>query len=215
MKKGFGKADCLIAKVTATLSTQDWCYLAKDIGLLCGVSVNHRLPEFEETGSNYLTEADGTVTAVTYLKHLPTQENVGVVLAQTAPGQPEYHVVEVFTTVPAGQSAVPEQQLDAVAQVAEATLNRTALAYSFAYTGQTEGTLADYAWSEAHVAEKVEQQVPVGCRRKGKVPVSKHETTTAALAFAFTLNKSTGVLFGGVPYERLSRLLDTTGHAAD
>jgi hypothetical protein len=76
MKKGFGKADCLIAKVTATLSTQDWCYLAKDIGLLCGVSVNHRLPEFEETGSNYLTEADGTVTAVTTVTTVTTVGNI-------------------------------------------------------------------------------------------------------------------------------------------
>ncbi len=127
--------------------------------------------------------------------------------AQRRPGQTEYHVVEVFTTVPSGQSAVPDQQLEAVAQLAEATLYRTALAYSFAYTGLTEGTLVDYAWSEAHVAEKVEQQVPVGCKRKGKVPVSKQETTTAALAFAFTLNKSTGVLFGGVTYSDLPRLL--------
>jgi hypothetical protein len=67
--------------------------------------------------------------------------------------------------------------------------------------------LADYAWTEAHVAEKVDQQVPAGCKQKGKVPVSNHETTTEALAFAFSLNKGSGVLFGGVPYSDLAHLL--------
>lgn len=231
MKKanGFGKADNYLEKSKmlarirsvspefkakaeaacdpANLTETDWCYLAKDLSVMCSVFVEHELPKFEGQGGHFHVEEDGTVTGLTFLKHLATGENVGLVLKQLAPGTAEYKVVEVFTVDPSGQTSIPDSDLDAAGAVADRTLNQESLAYSFTYRGKQRGMLAGYAWTDAHVSEKVKLTTPDGCEAVKPIPVSKHETTVRAITFAHCLNKNAGVLFGGVPYGKLPDLL--------
>jgi hypothetical protein len=228
MAKGFGKADAVVERQqvlaqirkappelrqwaeatvdTANLTKDDWAYLAKDAGVMCGVFVEHGAPAFKHQGGHYCHEDDGTVTGLTFLKHRATDENVGLVLKQTKPGTAEWHVEEVFTVVP-DRTAILNFDLDAASKVAEETLNKQALAFSVAFDGVESGVLAGYAWTPGHAEEKAEMLVPDGSKRKGPVAVSEHPSTTKAIAFAYLLNKRTGVLFGGVPYDRLRELL--------
>jgi hypothetical protein len=191
----------------ANLSLDDFCYIAKDISIMCSVFVEHELPQFEGQGGHFHVEEDGTVTGLTFLKHLATGENVGVVLRQTEPATPEYQVAEVFTTNASGSTAVPDHDLDAAAAVANETLNKQALAYSFTYDGAQRGMLAGYAWTGGHVEEKVTASTPDGCEAGKPIPVSRHESTVKAITFAHCLNKSVGVLFGGRSYEDITKLL--------
>jgi hypothetical protein len=229
MSKGFGRADKVIQQqlVRSTLrgmpeemqaesramadpsnlSEMDWEYLAMDFALMCSVYVEHHLPQFEGCGSRYVREDDGTVTGLTFLKHRDTDENVGLVLKQTAAGTPEYHCVEVFTTQASGVSTVPDKDLDRAGGVAERTLNQAALAYSFAYNGRKTGVLAGYGFTEGHVAEQVEAVTPEGCVPVLPITASRHPTTTQAITFAYALNKRAGVLFDGRPYSELGAVV--------
>ncbi len=229
MAKGFGKADRLIEKQRVmskinsltpeqkaaaeaacsfdTLTTVDWSDLAKDYAVMCSALIEHEEPRFKAEGGHYYVEDDGTVTGLTFLKHVSTGENIGLVLKQQTPGDAEYHVAEVFTTVASGVTAIPENQLDAVADLAEDLLNRTALAYSFIFDGEERGFRAGYGWSTDHVQDKVNRSTPEGCDVVKPVPVSTHETTTKAIAFAHILNRNAGYLFGGLPYHRIGELL--------
>jgi len=191
----------------ANLSEKDWCYLAKDFGVMCGVFIEHEVPAFKHQGGHYCVEPDGTVTGLTFLKHRATDEHVGLVLKQVAPGTAEYEVVEVFTVNPSGQTAIPDSDLDAASVVAQETLNRETLAYSFAYEGKEQGMQAGYGWNSAHVEDKVERSTPNGCTALKPIPVSKHESTVKAITFAHCLNKQAGVLFGGRSYDELDDLL--------
>lgn len=230
MAKGFGKADRMVekervlsriramppeikAEVDAmcsveTLTEKDWSYLAKDFAVMVSVLVGHECPEFEGQGGHFYVEDDGSVTGLAFVKHKATGENVGVVLKQEKAGQPEYHPVEVFTSVASGETAIPEASLDEVGKVAERTLNREALAYSFIFRGEKKGFRAGYGWSEGHVEDKVKGGTPEGCEAVVPVPISKHESTTKAITFAHIMNRNAGVLFGGVPYEEMDRLLE-------
>lgn len=230
MAKGFGKADALLerqqvlarirnapaevkaladaAMDPAFLTDDDWCYLAKDAGVMCGVFIEHEVPAFKHQGGHYCREDDGTVTGLAFIKHRATDENVGVVLRQTAPGTAEWHVDEVFTVVP-DRTDIPDSDLDAAGEVAEETLNKKALAFSVAFNGAKAGVLAGYAWTPGHAEEKAALLVPEGSKRQGPIAVSEHRTTTKAIAFAYGMNKMSGVLFGGVPYDRLASLLET------
>lgn len=230
MAKGFGKADALVRKQEmvarirsappavkalaeaagnyGTLTETDWKYLAKDYGVLCSVFVEHECPKFDGHGGHYCVEEDGSVTALTFLRHKDTNENVGLVLKQTAAGTPDYHCVEVFTTEASGVSAVPEKDLDRAAEVAEETLNKKALAYSFAFDGKESGVRAGYAWTPGHAEEKVEYTTPPGCKAVLPIPISEHETTVKAIAFAHLLNRNAGVLFGGVPYNEIETVIE-------
>jgi hypothetical protein len=229
MAKGFGKADQLIeqrkmlARIRnappedraradamadpANLSLDDFCYIAKDISIMCSVFVEHELSQFEGQGGHFHVEEDGTVTGLTFLKHLATGENVGVVLRQTEPATPDYQVAEVFTTNASGITAVPDSDLDAAGAVANETLNKQALAYSFTYDGAQRGMMAGYAWTGGHVEEKVKATTPDGCVAVKPFPVSNHPTTVRAITFAHCLNKSVGVLFGGRSYKDLQQQL--------
>jgi hypothetical protein len=227
--KGFGKANRLISQVThqarekmakewvdevtdpGTLTGHDWAYLAKDTAVMAGVFIEHEVAGFECHGSHYYQEENGTVTGLTFLTHRPTEENVGLVLQQVAVGVPEWHCVEVFTTVASGVTAVPEGDLDAASAVAERTLNREAVAFTVSFDGAERGVLAGYAFDGAHAQEKAELLVPKGSKRSRPVYVSIHPNTTTALAFAYQLNKRCGVLFGGVPYSDLATLLNRKG----
>lgn len=229
MAQGFGRADALVrkhemvAKIRsapaavkalaeascdyATLTETDWKYLAKDFAVMCSVFVEHEVPEFERQGGHYCVEDDGSVTGLTFLKHKATGENVGLVLKQKSEGNPEFHCVEVFTTVASGVSAIPESTLDRATEVAEETLNKKALAYSFAFSGQEQGVRAGYAWTPGHAEDKVKAGTPAGCEAVLPIPISEHETTVKAIAFAHMLNRNAGVLFGGVPYQQIDMMI--------
>jgi hypothetical protein len=189
------------------LTTNDWAFLARDLAELTSTFVSHHLPELEGAGTRWNLESDGTVTGLALLHHVPTGETVGLVLSQSSPGEASYAVAEVFTTHPSGNSAVPTGVLEAAGKVATATLNQEALAYSFAFEGTRQGGWSDYAWSPAHVAEKVKQQLPTGCRQVGPVAVSNQKNSAEALVVSHKLNKRAGLLFGGVPYSELESLL--------
>jgi hypothetical protein len=227
--RGFGKANNIVAKEImlgrirstspefkekaeamadpANLSELDWCYLAKDFAVMCSVFIEHELPAFKRQGGHFCREGDGTVTGLTFLKHRATDENVGVVLKQSAPGTPEYHAVEIFTVEPSGQTAIPDSDMDRASAVAEDTLNKSALAYSFLYDGEQQGMQAGYAWSNGHAEDKVQNSTPKGSKPIIPFPVSQHDSTVRAITFAHCLNKHSGVLFGGCKYEELESLL--------
>lgn len=180
---------------------------------MVGVVVEHEVPAFEFEGGHFYREADGTVTGLTFLKHVSREENVGVVLQQAEPATAEWHFVEVFTVDPSDDSSIPDADLDSIGTVAEDTLNKDALAFSVAYTGKESGVYAGYAWTPGHAQEKAEMVIPEGSKRKGPIPISQHNTTMKAILFAFCLNKYNGKLSNGASYERLPELLAVKGRA--
>lgn len=223
--KGFGKADQFIIRTIApysdvqakakesvdpaNLSDNDWAFLAKDSAIMCSVFVAHEFPEFESRGGHFYREEDGSVTGLSFLFHAPTQENVGLSLSQDEAGFPTWSVDEVFTVNASGRSDISQEVLEAVAEVAEKTLNQQALAFTVRFDGDERGMYSGYAWGPHHACEKANLLVPDGSKMVGPVAMSKHETTTQALCFAYCLNKTQGVLFGGIPYEKLPEMLAT------
>lgn len=218
--KGFGKANLLIERERARarirhmppdydqakLSDADWCYLAMDLGVMVGVFIEEKIPVFQRVGAHFNREDDGTVTGVAFLKHLPTDENVWLVLEQSSPGAAEYSVTEVGP-LSSGPSAISLNDLQEAGAIAESVLNRPALAYSFLFEGENKGEQAGYAFRLEHIREKVEAATPEGCTAVMPVAVSSHGTTIKALLFAHCLNKQADILFDGWSYGEIEELL--------
>lgn len=215
MKRGFGKADVVLAKTLAehgaypltALSSDDWAYLARDLALMATMFVSTKVPGFDSHGAGFAREDSGTVAGLAFLYHEPTEENLCLVLKQQQVDESAFALDSWFVLDGYEESAVPEAALSEVCMVVGKVLNQPALAYSFAYAGAAQGALADYAWTPSHLEEKIDQQLPEGCWQQGPVLVSKHGSTAAALAFAHCLNKEAGVLFGGTPYSELAGTL--------
>ena len=66
--------------------------------------------------------------------------------------------------------------------------------------------LADYGVSPAHCSEKA-QAYAEGGELATPVAVSRHPSIGTALTFAHSLNKSTGILFGGIPYSLIEKVV--------
>lgn len=186
------------------LNSDDWCYLAKDLALLVSVMVAGLLPGFRGGMADFCLEDDCTCSGFAFLNHLPTDENLTVLLTQDSPGVARFGA-HVATSLRPG--VIPQALLEEVRSTAQGILLRETVVYTLTFSGERQGCWTDYAWSEAHMADKIALQLPEGCSQCGPTLISQHASTAEALAFAHALNKRAGVLFGGVGYEHLPALL--------
>ncbi len=207
--KGFGKADRLLNKVAfeqkvreaerrateikdwRSLSQEDWLYLTRDAATLVGVFVAEE-DDYTFGGTSLrdklagisLSAGDGSDGAN------------GVILLVAATGsEPPFECVGALE---GPNWSGPTDELVAKA-------NDLLSQEGFAFTARWKDTkgrhhlLADYGVSPAHCSQKA-QAYAEGGELSTPVAVSRHPSVGSALTFAHSLNKSTGTLFGGVPY---------------
>jgi len=214
MAKGFGKADRLITRVATErrlreaerkakdvfddrfLSTEDWEFLLMDAAVLVGVFTAN---EFGLTHRG--TKLDSGLSAAL----LTTGDNKanGLVLQLEATGsEPPFEVI--------GAIEGPEWSGDTngIMEYVNKLLAEPAWAFTARWIDEhgKRCQIADYGLMPQHCSYKAEE-IAKGGELIPPVAVSEHPSLGSALCFAHALNKNTGKLFGGRPYEDIHDII--------
>lgn len=211
---GFGKADRLLERVAFEkrvgrakrnaqevrddryLSDDDWAFLLLDIALLTGVfaaeefGLIHRRSKLDgELGAVLLTSGESNTDGV-------------VIQIQVTGSEPPFEVV--------GATEGPEWSgdTDGLVNYAAALLAKPAWSFTARWTDckGKRHQIADYGLTQSHCAHKAEEFAKGGVLVT-PVAVSEHPSLGSALCFAHSLNKSSGKLFGGRPYEDIQDVI--------
>ena len=192
----------------ANFSDADWAFLAKDLGCLVSEAVANDYDTLEVLGFDSEFDDDNDVwVGLTAWKHRPTDTTVVAVLQQETAGQPSFKAVTCFSPGATEEPPLPADLYTGVQRLTNQWLQKEAAAFSFTYTTESgkRHLLADYAWGEGHAKQKAGNLAHSDNNGtvSGPLYLSEHPSTCHALCFAHSLNKTVGVVFGGLSYDLL------------
>jgi hypothetical protein len=214
MGKGFGKADRLITKVTTEtrlreaerkakdvfddrfLSDADWEFLLMDAAVLAGVfaanefGLTHRGSRLNKSlGATILTKGEDRANGV-------------VLQIQTTGSEPPFEAVGVI------EGPEWSDDTNGIVEYVNKLLAEPAYAFTARWRDKDgkRHQIADYGLTPEHCSQKADD-IAEGGELIPPVAVSEHPSLGAALCFAHALNKNTGKLFGGRPYEDIHSII--------